>query len=52
MRLLHRNELDFIGWIFVRLIYQKRYFESGVIQLLHIEEVEDPYGVYHMSQLY
>ena len=47
MRLLHRNELDFIGLDLRTINLSKRYFESGAIQLLHIEEVEDPYGVYH-----
>ena len=47
MRLLHRNELDFIGLDIRTINLSKRYFESGAIQLLHIEEVEDPYGVYH-----
>ena len=47
MRLLHRNELDFIGLDIRTINLSKRYFESGAIQLLHIEEVEDLYGVYH-----
>lgn len=47
MRLLHRNELDFIGLDIRTINLSKRYFESGAIQLLHIEEVEDSYGVYH-----